>query len=147
MPATVRNNNVDQQGFCNAGTLWNWENPDSQIFICSTVLQRRQELSAFFGNMMHESVRMSESKEFAFCRDSITRNRYVYYKPAGYNGGPLNHPYCSPGNGCFCLTQVPESSVSGYVEASKLFIGRGAIQLSWNFNYVDAGAALGGTFF
>ena len=109
----------------------------------STELQRRQELSAFFGNLMHESASFSAAREFAFCRNNISRSGVVYCKPTGYNGGPFNHPYCTPGNGCFCSTQVPESSISEYVEASKLFIGRGPMQLSHNYNYVDAGAALG----
>ena len=30
----------------------------------------------------------------------------------------------------------------GY-EANRLFFGRGPIQLSWNYNYIDAGNALG----
>ena len=74
----------------------------------------------------------------------------VFFHPENLYSVGIASPvteHCSPGNVFFCLNQVPESSVSGYVEASKLFIGRGAIQLSWNFNYVDAGAALGGTFF
>ena len=52
----------------------------------------------------------------------------------------------NPDKGCFCLTQVPESSICGYVEASKLFIGHGPIQLCWNYNYVDDGATLGCVF-
>jgi hypothetical protein len=32
---------------------------------------------------------------------------------------------------------------AGYIDANLLFLGRGAMQLSWNYNYYYAGAALG----
>jgi len=41
---------------------------------------------------------------------------------------------------------VAESGeLAGYVEASKVFYGRGAIQLSWNYNYIRASYALTGS--
>jgi len=60
--------------------------------------------------------------------------------------------YCQPSfeppEGCVCdtITQVAEKGeLAGYVEASKVFYGRGAIQLSWNYNYIRASYALTGS--
>jgi hypothetical protein len=52
-----------------------------------------------------------------------------------------------PPEGCNCetITQVAsEGELAGYVDASKVFYGRGAIQLSWNYNYIKASLALTG---
>jgi chitinase len=43
--------------------------------------------------------------------------------------------YCSTRNGCACDPATQDQS--------KWYYGRGAIQLSWNYNYCAAGAALG----
>jgi predicted chitinase len=43
--------------------------------------------------------------------------------------------YCSTRNGCACDAMTTDQS--------KWYYGRGAIQLSWNYNYCTAGAALG----
>lgn len=65
-----------------------------------------------------------------------------------------NSPYnsycqstCVPPEGCACnvTTQVEEEGdLAGYIDASKVFYGRGAIQLSWNYNYICASIALTG---
>ena len=139
-------------GFCNAVTDWNAANPNDKIFMGGTESDQRDELAAFFGNTLHESDEFRATREYAQCQVTTTdSNGKVYCKPPGYNGGDFTNHYCSSSHtstsdpdGCDCLAQVPESSSQpGYVEADLLFFGRGVMQLSWNYNYIDAGAAIG----
>jgi len=137
-------------GFCSAVTTWNTRNPSNQIFMGATDADRRAELAAFFGNIRHESDDLKVPRENYMCQTQTTVNGKLYCKPSGYWGGPYNDPYCSASHtsssnpaGCDCST-IPESSVAaGYIDANLLFLGRGAMQLSWNYNYYYAGAALG----
>ena len=136
-------------GFCTAVTNWNANNPTNQIFMGATDTQQKADLAAFFGNILHESDKMKAAREYYMCQTQTTVNGKVYCKPSGYNGGSYNDPYCSVWHtptsnpaGCAC-GPIPESTVApGYIEANKLFMGRGGIQLSWNYNYFYAGAAL-----
>mmetsp|Transcript_10322 Transcript_10322/g.22982 ORF Transcript_10322/g.22982 Transcript_10322/m.22982 type:complete len:597 (-) Transcript_10322:109-1899(-) len=150
-PAATRNALYTYAGFCSAINSWNTinaANAANQIFMGSTELDRRHELAAFFGNTMHESDHFQASREYYMCQTTTTVGGTVYCDPTGYNGGTYNDPYCNSAltaltnpNGCTCGT-ISESSQAGYLEADSLFLGRGPIQLSWNYNYIDAGAAL-----
>jgi hypothetical protein len=42
------------------------------------------------------------------------------------------------------LVSEPDGDLAGYIPASKVFFGRGAIQLSWNYNFRAASEALTG---
>jgi predicted chitinase len=136
-------------GFCLAVTDWNTRNPNNQIFMDNP--DQKYELAAFFGNTFHESDGFTAPREYSSCRESITVNGEVYCKPDGYTGGKYTNRYCSPVHtttsepaGCDCELQVPESeSQPGYVEANLLFFGRGAIHITWNYNYYYAGVAMG----
>ncbi len=123
-------------------------NPNNPIFVAD----QTHELAAFFGNTLHESDGFTAPREYKVCRESITdSNGKMYCKPPLYNGGLYTDDYCSTEHNrtsdpdvCACLRQVPESlSQPGYVESDLLFFGRGALHLSWNYNYIDVGAAIG----
>ncbi|KAL7425827.1 hypothetical protein ACHAXM_000190, partial [Skeletonema potamos] len=137
-------------GFCNAVATWNTRNPSNQIFMGATEADQRAELAAFFGNIRHESDDLKAPREYYMCQVQTLVNSNLYCKPNDYSGGPYKDPYCdatktlsSSPAGCPCGT-VPESSVAaGYIDANRLFLGRGGIQLSWNYNYHSAGDALG----
>ena len=135
-------------GFCNAVTNWNTNNPSHQIFMGATEADQKAELAAFMGNIRHESDDMKAAREYYMCQTQTTVNGKVYCKPTGYNTGSYTDPYCSLGHtpssnpaGCACST-IEDSTVPGYLDADLLFLGRGAIQLSWNYNYFYAGADL-----
>jgi hypothetical protein len=111
-------------------------------------------VQAFFGNTLHESDDFKASRELSMCQtQTIGSDGKLYCKPSGYASGDYNDPYCSAAHtpasdpdGCTC-GPIAESTVApGYLDAEKLFFGRGAIQLSWNYNYIDAGAALDADF-
>merc|ERR1719183_1519272 len=93
--------------------------------------------------MMHESDSFAAPREYSQCQFPRTINGKVYCKP---NFVPNPPSYCDAAKtlstnppGCPCGSVAP---VDGYYEANKLFFGRGAIQLSWNYNYNRASAAL-----
>ncbi len=90
------------------------------------------------GHVLHESAAFTAARESQICGEFTTINDKVFCKPEKYNGGPSSPvPYCAP-NGCGCEATLPESVESqGSIEAEKMFFGRGAIQLSWSYNYKD----------
>ena len=122
-------------GFCNAVTSWNNNNPSNQRF------DSKDELAAFFGNVLHESDDLKAPREYLMCQQQTTANGKVYCKPSGYNGGNYNDPYCS--TGCACSTITESDVAPGYIDANKLFLGRGAMQLSHSYNYDLAGRHFG----
>ena len=136
-------------GFCNAVTSWNNNNLSNQIFMGATEADQKGELAAFFGNIRHESDDLKAPREYYMCQQQTIVGGKVYCKPSGYFGGNYNDPYCSTSHtptsnpaGCACST-IPESSVApGYLDADLLFLGRGAMQLSWNYNYFYAAGDL-----
>ena len=106
-------------------------------------------------------------REYLACGDRKEVDGKVYCKPCDNDmfdwieevctlsmvarDSPYNS-YCQPAfeppEGCVCetITQVADDGpLAGYVEASKVFYGRGAIQLSWNYNYIRASYSLTGS--
>jgi chitinase len=76
---------------------------------------------------------------FATTGDATARKREVaaFLANTGHETGDFVYieeiaqaPYCAPSPGCPCAS-------------GKWYYGRGPIQLSWNYNYCAAGAALG----
>ncbi|EED86749.1 hypothetical protein THAPSDRAFT_264582, partial [Thalassiosira pseudonana CCMP1335] len=102
-------------GLCTAITDWNTDNPSNQIFMGTTEMEQRHELAAFLGNTLHESGGFAAARE---CESDVRRQHRSIR--------------------CNVL------QAAGYVAADKLFFGRGAIQLSWNYNYIDASLAITG---
>jgi len=152
-------------GFCKAVDDYNMHHSE-KIFMMGSLEQRKAELAAFLGNTAHESDDFEAGREYLACGDKKEVDGKVYCKPCNNDlydwennictvsmvdqNSPYNS-YCQPSfeppEGCVCetITQVAEEGeLAGYVEASKVFYGRGAIQLSWNYNYIRASYALTG---
>jgi predicted chitinase len=154
-------------GLCAAIDEYNRLHPTEHAFGMGTVEQQKAEIAAFLGNVLHESDQFKAPREYLPCGDSKVVNGKTYCKPceAGNfdwasrqcrssmlaNGGVFAS-YCdtarSPPDACSCGS-VSEAGLSeelaGYMEADKAFFGRGAIQLSWNYNYIRASTALTGS--
>lgn len=135
------------EGFCNAIDDYNAHHKE-KIFMMGSLDLRKSELAAFLGNTAHESDDFEAGREYLACGDRKEIDGKVYCKPCTNDlydwientcsvsmvdqNAPYNS-YCQPSfeppEGCVCdtLTQVEESGeLAGYVEASKVFYGRGA---------------------
>ena len=153
------------EGLCDAINDYNTHHTE-KIFKMGTETQIRHEIAGFLGNTAHESDEFKAGREYLACGDRKEVDGKVYCKPCTNDlydwinnecsvsmvdqNAPYNS-YCNqvfePPEGCICdtITQVEEEGpLAGYVEASKVFYGRGAIQLSWNYNYIRASYALTG---
>lgn len=152
-------------GLCNAIDDYNLHHTE-KFAAMGTEEHIRAEIAGFLGNTAHESDDFEAAREYLACGDRKEVDGKVYCKPCNNDlydwannicsvsmvdqNSPYNS-YCQPSfeppEGCVCdtITQVEESGpLAGYVEASKVFYGRGAIQLSWNYNYIRASYALTG---
>ena len=155
------------RGFCQAVRDYNANHPSEGIFIMGTELQQRHELAAFLGNVLHESDELKAGREYLMCADQKFVGGEMYCKPCDMSGfdwetftctgeslaseGRAFNGYCQsnllPPDGCECDDVYEVSSdgeMAGFVKADKLYFGRGAIQLSWNYNYIKASVALTG---
>lgn len=152
-------------GLCDAITDYNTHHTE-KIFGMGSDDLIRMEIAGFLGNTAHESDDFEAGREYLACGDRKEVDGKVYCKPCTNDlydwinnecsvsmvdqNAPYNS-YCQPSfeppEGCVCdtITQVEETGpLAGYVEASSVFYGRGAIQLSWNYNYIRASYALTG---
>ncbi len=127
-------------GFCSAVENWNQNNPNNQIFAADYESSVRHQLAAFIGHVLHESNALQLTRESSQCPSSTIHENggIVYCNPVGHSGGDYTDPYCSMG-GCACES-VEESPSLGY-NSNKLYFGRGPLQLSHDYNYLDAGVA------
>ena len=155
------------RGFCQAIRDYNTNHLSEGIFIMGTEMQQRHELAAFFGNVLHESDELKAGREYLMCADKLEVGGEVYCKPCDMSGfdwttfkctgaslaseGRAFNGYCQsnllPPDGCECDDIYEVSStgqLAGYVKADQVYFGRGAIQLSWNYNYIKASVALTG---
>ncbi len=154
-------------GFCTAISAWNAANPSNLIFEDGTEMQQKHEIAAFLGNSLHESGEFQAAREYLQCGDSIVSGGQVLCKPCAsanfdwtsktcstslVTGGSYTDPYCNSAltpstdpDGCSCGPVDEDGSNPGYVPASELFFGRGAIQTSWNYNYIDVSLVLTGS--
>ena len=149
-PESTRNEVYSYDGFCTAVDAWNINNPEKNIFVSKQQVNLN-EIAAFFGHVLHESDSLKATREYSQCADPIINNSGdVLCKPVAHNNGDYPDPYCSTDHnpatdpdGCDCSGSVSEDpDYSGYFEANKLFFGRGPLQLSHNYNYIDAGTAI-----
>ena len=124
-------------GFCAAVNDWNTNNPNAQIFMEGSEMDRKHELSAFFGNTLHETGDFAFARESAVCGTNVEVSGVKYCQPNGYSSeqGDYTDQYCASSltpstdpDGCACTSSVSDNG-SGYA-ANKLFFGRGPIQLS-----------------
>ncbi|KAL7431910.1 hypothetical protein ACHAXM_004897 [Skeletonema potamos] len=155
------------RGFCQAVRDYNTNHPTEGIFIMGNETQQRHELAAFFGNVLHESDELKAGREYLMCADHIEVGGEMYCKPCDVSGfdwetfkctgsslaseGRAFNSYCQsnllPPDGCECddVYEVSsEGKMAGYVKANQVYFGRGAIQLSWSYNYIKASVALTG---
>lgn len=155
------------RGFCQAVRDYNANHPSEGIFVMGTDMQRRHELAAFMGNVLHESDELKAGREYLMCADQKFVGGEMYCKPCDMSGfdwetfqcpttslaseGRAFNGYCQsnllPPDGCECddVYEVSSSGeMAGYVKADQVYFGRGAIQLSWNYNYIKASVALTG---
>ena len=146
-------------GLCDAILSYNAYHSE-KAFGMGTIYQRTAELAAFIGNTLHESDEYQAPREYLMCADNIVQDGEVYCKPCASGSfdwttktcsislasGALSE-YCDPDQACDCGVGYGESSpeLQGYVAAKYLYFGRGAIQLSWNYNYKSASIALTGS--
>ena len=157
------------QGLCDAILSYNAQHSE-KIFGHGNMYQRTAELAAFIGNTLHESDEYRAPREYLMCADHIVVGdpQYgdVYCKPCDpgsfdwttkkcshslVSGNSNFNEYCQPSSkppeACECGNGAGESGgeLEGYVSAKHLYFGRGAIQLSWNYNYIGASVALTGS--
>ena len=149
-------------GLCDAILTYNAQHTE-KAFGMGDAYVRAAELAAFLGNTLHESDEFKASREYLMCGDSKVgmADGEVYCKPcdsgsydwtthtcghslASSTGfGEYCQPTSKPPEACSCGT-VKGVDSEGYVPAKEMFFGRGAIQLSWNYNYRGASTALTG---
>jgi len=153
------------EGLCEAIDGYN-DGHAEKIFMMGTEHERKSELASFLGHTLHESDEWQASREYLMCGDKKVVGTETYCKPcnsesfdfdnfvcngAGLVGDGLTfNGYCNrvvePPAACACEDTLKSESapLDGYIPASKVFFGRGAIQLSWNYNYRAASEALTG---
>ena len=153
------------EGLCDAIDNYNQGHAE-KIFMMGTEHERKSELASFLGHTLHESDEWKASREYLMCADNQVVGSETYCKPCdsgsfnwetfkcdgvGLAGGGLTfNGYCNkvlaPPDACACddMLQSEPAPLEGYIPASKVFFGRGAIQLSWNYNFRAASEALTG---
>ncbi len=119
-----------------------------------TEYERKKELAMFLGHTLHESDQWRAAREYLICADTMeTEEGETYCKPCtadefnwetfkcegvGLAGGGLTfNGYCDytiePPLACPCEEIAPgDSPYEGYIPASKVFFGRGAVSLAFS---------------
>mmetsp|Transcript_28650 Transcript_28650/g.60237 ORF Transcript_28650/g.60237 Transcript_28650/m.60237 type:complete len:454 (-) Transcript_28650:111-1472(-) len=150
------------EGLCESIEYFN-ERYDEKLFMMGTVQQQRGELAAFLGHTTHESAQYTAVREALPCARTTEQASGVYCKPcdeANFDwanrycevskvaNGQFYEDYCdkivTPPHGCVCgpTTEVDQEDLKGLMNPNFAFFGRGAIQLSWNANYLKASQVL-----
>jgi predicted chitinase len=97
------------------------------VFTYDGLIQAAQAFPAFVGSGSLDSCRKEAAAFLANVSHETGRLRWAE---------EINkNRYCQPGSSCGC-------DMAG-TDQSKWYFGRGAMQLSWNYNYCAAGASLG----
>jgi len=147
-------------GLCDAILSYNAHHTE-KAFGMGDAFLRASELASFLGNTLHESDEFKAPREYLMCGDNKIVNGEVFCKPCDSGSFDWGTHKCShslasgvgfseycqstskPPEACSCGTA--QGSGDGYVPAKEMFFGRGAIQLSWNYNYRGASTALTGS--
>jgi hypothetical protein len=110
--------------FCTAIGAWNANTANAKIFDGATDLDKKNEVAAFFGHVLHESGDLVYPREISECGTFLS-GYCLSSTTGGYSA------YCSTGhttatdpNGCNCAAVTYSSG--GY-EANKMFFGRGPV--------------------
>jgi hypothetical protein len=157
------------EGLCNAIMQYNM-NHDEQFANMGDETQVRSELAAFLSHAAVDTHGFSITREENHCLNPITgSDGMVYCQPCrleDYNAetktcsqsyftesGPSYAEYCDatrqPPEGCACsIDSVTEATntngMSGYMSASSAFFTRGALSVSWNYDYYAASQSMTG---
>lgn len=150
------------EGLCDAIDTMN-ERYEEKIFKMGTLAQQRAEWAAFIGHTTHESAQYTASREALVCARPLERHGANYCKPCRNENFDWGNYYCeismvangqfyedycdkivTPPYGCVCgpTTEVDNEALKGLINPNAVYFGRGAIQLSWNANYIKASYVL-----
>jgi len=149
-------------GLCEA-IDWLNERYDEKAFKMGTVQQQKDEWAAFLGHTTHESAQYTAARENLVCARTVERGSGTYCKPCKDVNFDWNNRYCeislvangafyedycdkiqTPPFGCVCgpTSEVDKEDLKGLINPNFAYFGRGAIQLSWNANYLKASQVL-----
>lgn len=136
---------------------------EEKAFQMGTLTQQREEWAAFLGHTTHESAQYTAARENLMCARPAEMTWGNYCKPCrGENfdwenmycevsmvaNGQFYEDYCdktkTPPYGCSCgpTSELDSDEYAGLMNPDFAFFGRGAIQLSWNTNYLQASKVL-----
>lgn len=152
-------------GLCDA-VDWINGRYNEKIFKMGTPEQQRAEWAAFIGHTTHESAQYTAARENLVCARTIEYEGGTYCKPCKNDNFDWDNHYCeisevangrfyeeycdkivTPPHGCVCgpTTEVNVGGpLEGLINPNSVYFGRGAIQLSWNANYLKASMVLSG---
>ncbi len=146
------------QGLCETIDMIN-ERYDEKIFKMGTLEQQKNEWAAFIGHTTHESAQYTAAREALMCARTVEVASGTYCRPCANENfnwedryceislvanGQFFEQYCdkivTPPHGCVCgpTTEVDNEDLSGMMNPNFAYFGRGAIQISWNANYMKA---------
>lgn len=150
-------------GLCDAIDFMN-ERYEEKLFMMGTLEQQKSEWAAFLGHTTHESGQYTMARELLPCGRPVERTSGTYCKPCLEDHFDWTNRYCelslvangqyyedycdkivTPPYGCVCgpATEVgSDGELAGMLYPNFAFFGRGAIQLSWNANYLLASQVL-----
>ena len=137
---------------------------DEKLFQMGSLEQQKNEWAAFVGHTTHESAQYTASREALPCARTVEKGSGTYCKPCAneyfdwanrycevslVSNGKMYEEYCEKtldaSEGCACgpTTEVQsEGDLKGLINPNSVYFGRGAIQLSWNSNYLQASLVL-----
>lgn len=141
------------------------ERYDEKIFKMGTLQQQKQEIAAFIGHTTHESAQYTSPRENLVCARPTEYEGGTYCKPCKNENFDWDNYYCeisavangrkyeeycdkivTPPHGCVCgpTNEIDSENLKGLINPNAVFFGRGALQISWNANYVKASMVLTG---
>ena len=151
------------EGLCDTIDMLN-KRYDEKIFMMGSKEQQKNEWAAFLGHTTHESAQFTAPRENLPCARTTQIGGGTYCKPCAsenfdwenryceislVSNGKMYEEYCdktiTPPYGCVCGPTTEAESQGNYkglMNPNFVFFGRGAIQLSWNANYLKASVVL-----
>jgi predicted chitinase len=136
---------------------------DEKVFKMGSIEQQKAEWAAFVGHTTHESAQYTAAREALQCARTYDMPQGTFCKPCANENfdwgdrvcqvslvanGQFYEEYCdkivTPPYGCVCgpTTEVDDEDLKGLINPNFAYFGRGAIQLSWNANYLGASQVL-----
>lgn len=125
--------------FCAAIAAWNEPSANTKIFNGATDLDKKNEVAAFLGHVLHESGDLVYPREISQCGTTAISGSDLYCQPS-WASTPSNYadPYCSAGHtststpetGCNCSLVAYTDPPGGY-DAKKMFFGRGPVSYAY----------------